>query len=172
MFQHPPPTNMSLLPGGTIRLTVPPMYGVEIDLTALTREESAVLAADLARARDNEVLITIPDAAPAYTGGGLTVSAVSGLSLTLAGWSGTWWPGKRLSILSGGRRYLVPTTGNISSGVVQMTNAPRVTFASGDAVTYNSPQLQGFLMNAEEVIEQIEETGVCMGMTLMVREAL
>ena len=169
---HPPPKTLSGISGASVRLTVPPMHWVEVTLGPMTRAESAKLAGQIAAARTNEVLVQIPDAAPAYGGAGLTVSSVSGLALTLSGWSGTWQDGKRLSITRGSRRYLVPTTGGISSGVVQMANAPRVTFVSGDVVAYNNVLLQGLLEDSEQLVEQIGRRGVTDGVVMRVREML
>lgn len=171
LFQHPPPSDSALFGGGTLRLSVPPVHGVEITLTDMTRAEGEALAAALSAARNNEVLVTVPDTAPANAST-LTVASVSGLSLTLSGWSGTWHPNKRLSITRGTRRIFVPTIGTLSGSTIQMAATPRVTFQAGDAVTYNSPPIQGLLMNSDQVLEMVRANGVATGLTLMVREML
>jgi hypothetical protein len=174
VFQHPPMKSLTGLSGGTVRLGVPPLHGVEITMGAMTRPESLKLASEISLARNNEVSVRVPDQAQGFTGGALTVASVAGLALTLTGWTGTWADGKRLSIVrgAGGRRYIVPTTGAIVANVIQMASTPRVTFQAGDVVSYNQILLEGFLENAEGVLEEIQSRGVQEGMTFIVKERL
>ena len=171
VFQHPPMKTLTGLSGASVRLGVPPLHGIEITMGALSRAESLKLAGEIALARNNEVVVRVPDQATGFTGGGLTVSSVSGVNVTMSGWSGTWAEGKRVSIVRAGRPYLVPTTGPLTGGnTFAMANAPRVTFQAGDVISYNSVTLQGYLENAEAILEEIESRGVQDGMVFRIKE--
>lgn len=171
VFQHPPMKTLTGLSGASVRLGVPPLHGIEITMGALSRAESLKLAGEIALARNNEVVVRVPDQATGYTGGGLTVSSVSGVNVTMSGWSGAWAEGKRVSIVRAGRPYLVPTTGPLTGGnTFAMANAPRVTFQAGDVISYNSVTLQGYLENAEAILEEIESRGVQDGMVFRIKE--
>jgi hypothetical protein len=156
--------------GASVRLGVPPLHGIEIMVGAMSRAESLKLAGELALARNNEVVVRVPDQATGFTGGALTVASVSGLNVTMTGWSGTWADGKRVSIVRAGRPYLVPTTGPLSGNIFTMAATPRVSFSTGDVISYNSVTLQGFIENADAVLEEIQSRGVQDGMTFRIKE--
>ena len=171
VFQHPPMKTLTGLSGASVRLGVPPLHGIEIQVGALERAESLKLAGELALARNNEVVVRVPDRATGFTGGSLTVASVSGLNVTMTGWAGVWAEGKRVSIVRAGRPYLVPTTGPLTGGnTFTMAATPRVTFQAGDVISYNSVTLQGWLENADSLLEEIQSRGVCDGMTFRVKE--
>ena len=171
VFQHPPMKTLTGISGASLRLGVPPLHGIEITVGAMSRAESLKLAGELALARNNEVVVRVPDQATGFTGGALTVASVSGLNVTMAGWSGTWAEGKRVSIVRAGRPYLVPTSGPLSGGnIFAMASPPRVSFSTGDVISYNSVTLQGFLENADAVLEEIQSRGVQDGMTFRIKE--
>jgi hypothetical protein len=170
VFQHPPKKTLTGLSGASVRLGVPPLHGIEITMGALSRSESLKLAGEIALARDNEVVVRVPDQAQGFTGGALTVASVSGVNVTMSGWSGTWAEGKRVSIVRAGRPYLMPTTGPLSGNTFTMANAPRVTFQAGDVISYNTVTLQGFLENAEAILEEIESRGIQDGMVFRIKE--
>ena len=171
VFQHPPMKTLTGLSGASVRLGVPPLHGIEIQVGALERAESLKLAGELALARNNEVVVRVPDRATGFTGGALTVASVTGLNVTMSGWAGVWAEGKRVSIVRAGRPYLVPTTGPLTGGnTFTMAATPRVTFQAGDVISYNSVTLQGWLDNADQLLEEIQSRGVCDGMTFRVKE--
>jgi hypothetical protein len=170
VFQHPPMKTLTGISGASVRLGVPPLHGIEIMVGAMSRAESLKLAGELALARNNEVVVRVPDQATGFTGGALTVASVSGLNVTMTGWSGTWAEGKRVSIVRAGRPYLVPTTGPLSGNIFTMAATPRVSFSTGDVISYNSVTLQGFLENADAVLEEIQSRGVQDGMTFRIKE--
>jgi hypothetical protein len=65
----------------------------------------------------------------------------------------------------------VPTSGPLTGGnTFAMASTPRVTFTSGDVISYNSVTLQGFLENADALLEEVQSRGVCDGMTFRIRE--